>query len=139
VSNFRPWDWDLLQANMKQPLMTNQIEVSLAARDSFTNGDLAHAQQHRIRPMGWSPLGGGGLMTEKGALGGKLDDVADAQGVDRAAVAVAWLLEHPARILPVMGTNTLSRIATFGDAFKVEMDRQTWFELFEAANGCEVP
>lgn len=139
VSNFRPWDWDLLQANMKQPLMTNQIEVSLAARDSFTNGDLAHAQQHRIRPMGWSPLGGGGLMTEKGALGGKLDDIADAQGVDRAAVAVAWLLEHPARILPVMGTNTLSRIATFGDAFKVEMDRQTWFELFEAANGCEVP
>lgn len=139
VSNFRPWDWDLLQANMKTPLVTNQIELSLAARESHTNGDLAHLQQHAIHPMAWSPLGGGSLMTEDTALTQKMDALASAQGVDRAAVAVAWLLAHPAKILPVMGTNTLSRIATFSDAFKVEMDRQTWFELYEAANGNEVP
>lgn len=139
VSNFRPWDWDLLQAHMTQPLVTNQIELSLAARDSFTNGDLAHAQQHRIKPMAWSPLGGGALMTENSAVAQVMDAVATAQGVDRAAVAVAWLLAHPAGILPVMGTNTLSRIATFRDALKVEIDRQTWFQLFEAANGQEVP
>ena len=78
-------------------------------------------------------------MTEKTAVSAKLDAIAQAQGVDRAAVAVAWLLAHPARILPVMGTNTLSRIATFSDALTVDMDRQTWFELFEAANGHEVP
>jgi len=59
--------------------------------------------------------------------------------VDRAAVAVAWLLAHPAGILPVMGTNTLSRIEKFSDALQVEMGRQTWFELYEAANGQEVP
>lgn len=139
VSNFRPWDWDLLQAHMTQPLVTNQIELSLAARDSLTNGDLAHAQQHRIKPMAWSPLGGGALMTENSAVAQVMDAVATAQGVDRAAVAVAWLLAHPAGILPVMGTNTLSRIATFRDALKVEIDRQTWFQLFEAANGQEVP
>lgn len=138
VSNFRPWDWDLLQSAMTNPLVTNQIELSLAARDSYTNGDLAHLQQHKIKPMAWSPLGGGSLMTESTALTAKLDAIATAQGVDRAAVAVAWLLAHPAGILPVMGTNTLSRIATFGEAFKVDMDRQTWFELFEAANGQEV-
>ncbi|NDV63629.1 oxidoreductase, partial [Puniceicoccales bacterium CK1056] len=90
VSNFRPWDWDLLQANMTNPLATNQIELSLSARQSYTNGDLAHAQQHHIRPMAWSPLGGGSLMTEPSAVAGKLDTVAQAQGVDRAAVAVAW-------------------------------------------------
>ena len=78
-------------------------------------------------------------MTENTAVSAKLDAIAQAQGVDRAAVAVAWLLAHPARILPVMGTNTLSRIATFSDALTVDMDRQTWFELFEAANGHEVP
>ncbi|WP_299777001.1 aldo/keto reductase family oxidoreductase [uncultured Roseobacter sp.] len=139
VSNFRPWDWDLLQSAMTNPLVTNQIEISLAARDCFTNGDLAHLQQHHISPMAWSPLGGGSLMTDDSAVAQKMDALAQAQGVDRAAVAVAWLLAHPAGILPVMGTNTLSRIATFSDAFKVEMDRQTWFELYEAANGQEVP
>lgn len=139
VSNFRPWDWDLLQANMQQPLVTNQIELSLSARACFTNGDLAQAQQHRIRPMAWSPLGGGDLMTQDSPLGAKLDRIATAQGVDRAAVAVAWLLAHPAGILPVMGTNTLERIARFATALDVEMDRQTWFELLEAANGHEVP
>lgn len=139
VSNFRPWDWDLLQSAMTHPLVTNQIEISLAARDCFTNGDLAHLQQHHISPMAWSPLGGGSLMTDDSALAQKMDAVASAQGVDRAAVAVAWLLAHPAGILPVMGTNTLTRIAGFSDAFKVEMDRQTWFELYEAANGQEVP
>ncbi len=139
VSNFRPWDWDLLQSNMTNSLVTNQIELSLAARDSFTNGDLAHAQQHGIKPMAWSPLGGGSLMTEDSAVATKMDSVAASLGVDRAAVAVAWLLAHPAGILPVMGTNTLDRIATFEDAFRVKMDRQTWFELYEAANGYEVP
>ncbi|WP_436399524.1 aldo/keto reductase [Roseobacter sp. S98] len=138
VSNFRPWDWDLLQSAMTNKLVTNQIELSLGARDSYTNGDLAHLQMHGIKPMAWSPLGGGSLMTEAGDLATRMDAVAAAQGVDRAAVAVAWLLAHPAGILPVMGTNTLSRIATFSDAFKVEMDRQTWFELYEAANGYEV-
>ena len=123
---------------MYAPLVTNQIELSLGARDSFTNGDLAHLQQHHVAPMAWSPLGGGALMQDTTALGVKMDAIATAQGVDRAAVAVAWLLAHPVGILPVMGTNTLSRIATFSDAFKVEMDRETWFELFEAANGHEV-
>lgn len=139
VSNFRPWDWDLLQSAMTHQLVTNQIEISLACRDCFTNGDLAHLQQHHISPMAWSPLGGGSLMTENSAVAQKMDAVAQAQGVERAAIAVAWLLAHPAGILPVMGTNTLKRIAGFSDALKVEMDRQTWFEIYEAANGQEVP
>ena len=68
-----------------------------------------------------------------------MDEVAGAQGVDRAAVAVAWLLAHPAKIMPVMGTNNISRIKGFSDALKVEMDRPTWFKLYEAALGHEVP
>jgi len=139
VSNFRPWDWKLLQSAMSTPLVTNQIEISLAAVSSFTNGDLAFHQQHDHALMAWSPLGGGSLMTDTGNLGNKLDYIASEAGVNRAAVAIAFLLHHPAIILPVLGTNNLSRIASVNDAFSVELDRQSWFELYEAALGHEVP
>jgi len=138
VSNFRPWDWNLLQSGMSNKLITNQIEISLAEISPFTNGDLAFHQQHGHHLMAWSPLGGGSLMGEGGKIVPILDRMAQEQGVDRAAVAVAFLLAHPAKILPVMGTNNLDRIASLSDALKVEMDRQSWFQLYEAALGHEV-
>ncbi len=139
VSNFRPWDWSLLQSAMKNPLVTNQIEISLAEISPFTNGDLAFHQQHDHPIMAWSPLGGGNLMTASGQLADRMDTLARDHGVDRAAIAVAFLLAHPAKILPVMGTNNLDRIATLADATKVKLDRESWFMLYEAALGAEVP
>ncbi|APX10373.1 aldo/keto reductase [Tateyamaria omphalii] len=138
VSNFRPWDWTLLQSAMKTPLRTNQIEISLSEISPFTNGDLAFHQQHGQPPMAWSPLGGGGLMTGSDKLHKVMDDIASAQGVDRAAVATAFLLAHPANIIPVMGTNNLDRIKNIGAATRVALDRPTWFRLYEAALGHEV-
>ena len=137
VSNFRPWDWLLLQSAMETPLATNQIELSLVAHESFVNGDLAGLQSKGIHPMAWSPLGGGSLFNA-GELRETVSRIALQNGVDEAAVAIAWLLAHPVGILPVMGTNTIDRIKAFSDAFKVEMDRQTWFELYTAALGREV-
>lgn len=138
VSNFRPWDWELLQSAMKNQLVTNQIEISLKEIAPFTNGDLAFHQRHGHRLMAWSPLGGGALMGGNSAVATVMDRLAAQTGVDRAAVAVAFLLAHPAGILPVLGTNNLSRIATISDALKVRLDRQDWFELYEAALGREV-
>lgn len=138
VSNFRPWDWTLLQSAMSTPLATNQIEMSLAEHSAFTNGDLAFLQEKKVPPMAWSPLGGGSLFHSGSELRSTFSKVAMANGVDEAAVAVAWLLAHPARILPVMGTNRLDRIAAISDALKVTMDRETWFELYTAALGREV-
>jgi len=138
VSNFRPWDWELLQSAMKNQLVTNQIEISLKEIAPFTNGDLAFHQRHGHRLMAWSPLGGGDLMGGNSAVAAVMDRLAAQTGVDRAAVAVAFLLAHPAGILPVLGTNNLSRIATISDALKVRLDRQDWFELYEAALGREV-
>ena len=138
VSNFRPYDWTLLQSAMEQPLVTNQIEISLQHHAPFTNGDIAFHQQHGQPLMAWSPLGGGSLF-ENGPLMSKLAEVASAQGGDETAVAVAWLLRHPANILPVMGTNNLKRIKAFSDALKVEIDRETWFDLYTAALGSELP
>lgn len=139
VSNFRPWDWSLLQSAMSTPLVTNQIEISLAEISPFTNGDIAFHQQHDHALMAWSPLGGGSLMTGDSEVGKRLDKVAADQGVDRAAVAIAFLLRHPAKILPVLGTNNLDRIKGISDALKVELDRPTWFWLYEASLGTEVP
>ncbi|NBB96857.1 MAG: oxidoreductase [Alphaproteobacteria bacterium] len=141
VSNFRPWDWDLLQSAMTAKLCTNQIEMSLLARDAFTNGDLAHLQQLGVPPMAWSPLGGGALFGEGAAarrLHPHLERHARANGVGTDAVAIAWLLAHPARILPVLGTNSLDRIGRISDAGKVNLSREDWFELWTAASGQEV-
>lgn len=139
VSNFRPWDMAALQASMAVPLATNQIELSLAAVEPFTNGDLASLMERRLPPMAWSPLGGGRLMTAGGALGAALDRIAAEQGVDRGAVAVAWLLAHPARVMPVMGTNSLPRLRDLSKAFAVKLPRPDWFALYTAATGREVP
>jgi predicted oxidoreductase len=139
VSNFKLHDWTLLQSAMKSQLVTNQIELSLSAPQGFTNGDVAFLQERGVPMMAWSPLGGGALMNATGELKAELADVAAANGVDASAVAVAWLLAHPASIMPVMGTNNIYRIKALSDALKVKMDRQTWFSLYTAALGHEVP
>jgi predicted oxidoreductase len=139
VSNFRPWDVSLLQAGMDTPLVTNQIELSLIAHDSFTNGDIAFHQARALPVMAWSPLAGGRLLAEAGKeLRDRLTEIGAAHGTDWSAAAVAWLLRHPARIIPVLGTNSLSRIATLGTALDIKMDRQTWFELYTHVIGHEV-
>ncbi|WP_299985322.1 aldo/keto reductase family oxidoreductase [uncultured Ruegeria sp.] len=139
VSNFRPWDWSLLQSAMKTQLVTNQVEISLGEISPFANGDLAFHQQHGHPLMAWSPLGGGLLMAGNPPVGVVADEIASEFGVDRATVAVAFLLAHPANILPVLGTNNLDRIRRASDALKVKLDRESWFRLYEAALGHEVP
>ena len=119
------------------PLVTNQIEISLLARQSFSDGTLSQAQQLKRPPMAWSPLAGGKLFEHK-ALQPLLGAMAQASGVGTDAVAIAWLLAHPANILPVLGTNNLKRIKASADAFKVKMDREAWFELLVAAQGHDV-
>ena len=140
VSNFRPWDMDLLQSAMNTRLSTNQLEISVLENAPFTNGDIAYLQQHRIPPMAWSPLAGGALFAPgNGALHDTLAGIAARHDADVATLAVAWLLAHPARIMPVMGTNNLDRIARIGDAAGLHVDRETWFEIYTAAIGAEVP
>lgn len=139
VSNFRPWDWELLQSAMTNKLITNQIEISLSEVTPFTNGDVAFHQRLGTPLMAWSPLGGGTLMSATGELGAALDEIAAEYGVDRAAVAVAFLLAHPAQLIPVLGTNNLERVTRISEALKVTLDRVTWFRLYQAAMGKEIP
>ena len=140
VSNFKCHDWTLLQSAMETKLATNQIELSVLANQAFINGDVAYLQERNVAPMAWSPLAGGALFEPQNqALLAKLSQVGEQAGVDAAAVAVAWLLAHPARIMPVLGTNNIARIAKISQCLDITIDRQTWFEIYEAANGHEVP
>lgn len=139
TSNFHPYDWQLLQSAMKTPLVTNQIELSVLAHEPLTNGDVAFHQMTATPIMAWSPLAGGDLFAARNqTLLDLLSRIGSQQGADAAAVAVAWLLAHPARIIPVMGTNSIARIERLSDALTVSIDRQTWYEIYTAALGHEV-
>ena len=142
VSNFKPHDWTLLQSAMSNKLVTNQIELSVLETSALTNGDLAFLQERKIKPMAWSPLGGGSLFSDNDekskAILTCLSRIANEQNTTADAVAIAWLLKHPCNILPVMGTNNLSRIKSLSSALKVNLDRQAWFEIYTAALGHEV-
>jgi predicted oxidoreductase len=142
VSNFKPDDWRLLQKHMSHPVAVNQIEISPLTRDAFTNGDLSALQMDNMTTMAWSPLAGGHLFGDCDSamrVRPLLEKIADEQGARLDTVAFAWLLKHPANIVPVVGTNNLSRIQGLAKALDVEIDRETWFEIWTAAAGVEVP
>lgn len=139
VSNFKPHDWTLLQSAMQSPLVTNQIEISVLEHSALTNGDIAFHQRIATPLMAWSPLAGGALFADDHkAVHTALQQIADAQSVDVSAVAVAWLLAHPAQILPVMGTNSIERIKALSQATDVTLSRAAWYEIYTAALGREV-
>jgi len=142
VSNFMHWDWTLLQSALKAKLVTNQIELSVLENRYFSDGTIAYLQERGVAPMAWSPLGGGRLFDENCEHTRKLREALAASagrhdvGID--AIAVAWLLRHPSRIMPVMGTNNLERIKVLSKALEVKMGREEWFVLLQAARGEEV-
>ena len=89
--------------------------------------------------MAWSPLAGGALFSgDHPDVMSTLSNVASQNNVDETAVAIAWLLAHPSRILPVIGTNSLERIKGMSAALDVKMDRQTWYEIYTASLGQDV-
>ena len=140
VSNFKPHDWNLLQSAMTSRLVTNQIELSVMAIDGFTNGDVAYLQKLGIPPMAWSPLGGGALFgNPTPAIAVELHRIARRLETDIASLAYAWLLAHPANIVPVVGTNSIERIKALGRVLDITLDREAWFEIYTAALGTEVP
>lgn len=140
VSNFRPWDFSLLQSRMQNPLVTNQIEISLSQSSAFNNGDLAFLQQHNVTPMAWSPLAGGSILKDKlSPLFLFMQQIGETHSVSPEAVAIAWLLRHPANIVPIMGSNRLDRIRRFDDAFKVDLSAEEWFGLLEQVLGQPAP
>ncbi len=143
VSNFTPSQMDLLTSRLPFPLVTNQIEMSVTYTAPLTDGSLDHAQRLRYSPMIWSPLGGGSLFTGTGEqeqrVRAALKAVGDEIGVDDiSAIAIAWLLRHPARLIPVLGSLKRDRLAKMVSALDIKLERQQWFAILKASTGEDV-
>jgi predicted oxidoreductase len=151
VSNFLPSQVDALQSACAFPLVVNQVEISLARLDCFQDGTLDQCLERRMTPLAWSPLAGGVLGTGckvdakhpkrsgLNALVKAMDQVAKARGTSRTVVALAWLMKHPSGILPIIGTTDPQRIREAVTADDIELSREEWYQLLEAARGERLP
>lgn len=143
VSNFTPSQVAMLRGSMDLPLEVNQVQCSVTHMDPLHDGTLDQCRQLDILPMAWSPFGGGELFSGDGArvqrLRVELEKVAnetDAGGIDQ--VALAWLLKHPAQMVPVIGTGRIERITSAAAALDLELSREQWFRIWTASAGHEV-
>ena len=140
VSNFLPTETSMLKKWV--PIAYNQIECSLLMRDAFTNGTLSHCIEHKIIPMAWAPLGGGIISDETHprfrAIRACTSELAAKYQTGENQILLAWLLRHPSGILPVVGTTKLERLLEAKEAQSIQLEREDWFRLLEAAAGEEV-
>jgi predicted oxidoreductase len=151
VSNFRPSQVAALQRACPMPLVANQVEISLANLACFEDGTLDQCLAEKITPMAWSPLAGGligdgarRLLPAQQAYRPEvflpvLDEIAGAHHATRTVVALAWLLRHPGGIVPIVGSTNPARIAEAATAPEVELTREQWYRLLEAARGQKLP
>jgi len=144
VSNFRPSQLAALQKHCAMPLIVNQVEVSLSALFTLDDGTLDQCLAERITPMAWSPLAKGVLLdaakderTQK--LQSLLAGLATEKNATPAAVALAWLLRHPSRMMPIIGSVNPDRIREAVRADAIEITRGEWYSLLTAARGTPLP
>jgi predicted oxidoreductase len=142
VSNFSRPQFELLQSRLPFPLVTNEIEVSLQHLDAWRDGTLDQCQQLRVRPLAWSPLGGGRLFTgdapQAVRVRAELDRVGqELGGIPRDQVALAWLLRHPVGMVPILGTFRPERLAATAAAETAQLTREQWYRLWVASTGEE--
>lgn len=144
VSNFTPSQFESLQSYLDFPLVTNQLELSVACLDNFDNGAIENALKNRIKPMAWSPLDGGKLFSENNdkynRLRQTLEEVRSELNANNISeIAYAWLLNHPSNILPVAGTKSIDRLKEAINATQIKLTRKQWFKILDASRGYEVP
>jgi len=144
VSNFTPHQFELLQSRLTVPLVTNQIKVSVMHLPPFTDGTLDQAQQLRRCPMAWSSLAGGRLFSDTTNktmhIRTALESVGKMiGGAHLDQVALAWLLMHPAKILPIIGSGTMTRLNSARAAEKLELPREAWYQIYQASAGQDIP
>ncbi len=137
VSNFAVNQYDLLAQACDIPLITNQIEISLFHSTPMFDGSLDFLHTKGVNPMAWSPLGGANHIQEAFKLA-RFKEIAESYGLNEGDLLLAWLLKHPARIIPLLGTMKSHRIESAVAAFNVKLDKQDWFEMLELVRGHEV-
>lgn len=140
VSNFSSGTFDALHAYL--PLITNQIEFSPLHLDPLENGLLDHMQAKKIHPTIWSPLAAGRIFSENTEpvlrLRVKLEAIASAHNCSVSTVIFAWIMKLPSQPLPITGTSRIEGIQEAIAATELDLSREEWYSLLEAARGEEV-
>lgn len=143
VSNYTPAQVTALQAHLLLPIISNQVEFSPLETTPLWNGVFDQAEERSMAVMAWSPLAGGCLAAptdaRSKAAAAALQAHADAYGVSVSAAAYSWIMAHPARPIPIVGTQNLARIAEIPDAFKPRWTRKQWYAVLQAAMGEQLP
>lgn len=142
VSNFTTSQVAALQAHLDAPLVTTQPEMSVVHLDPLFDGTLDQCVERGIVPLAWSPLGGGRVATGEGVrpeLIDVLDRLAEREGVDRATIAIAFVLAHPSRPVAITGTMNPQRVVEAAAAARVNLDRSDCYDLVEASRGEPMP
>lgn len=151
VSNHTAAQFEALQAHLPFAIATHQPELSAWELGPLRDGVLDQCMRVGVTPLAWSPFAGGrlGLSAEdaRDETWGErlvrliecLDEIAQAQGVARSAVALAFLLVHPAGIVPIVGTQRPERLRECAGAFRVELTRADWYRIVVASQGEPLP
>lgn len=139
VSNFTASQTQLLQKHIA--VEANQIEFSLSSHEAMLDGTLDFMQLNDIRPMAWSPLGA--IFRDESEqtvrIRKQLSELEEKYAASSDQLLLAWLLQHPAGISPVIGTTNPERIAGSVQAMDITLDLQDWFKLWVSARGVKVP
>jgi predicted oxidoreductase len=164
VSNHSPSQIELLRAYIDQPLVANQIEynplhavqhdagIHANMRASHygnpEEGIIEYCRANGIALQAWSPLARG-LLSGKplpkdgekriAAAADIVAQIAEEHGTSKEAIVIAWILRHPAGIMPVVGTTNPDRIRACSESIKIELSRIEWYQIYTAAAGHAVP
>lgn len=147
VSNFSPAQVELLQSAVGDALLVNQVEINLHNVRALTDGTLDQCQRLGMTPQAWCPLAGvaypawGNTFAEadEQRVRAELRRQCEKYKVEDWIISLAWLLKHPARISPIIGSTTPERIEAAKQALDVKYERVDWYRLLEARNGAPVP
>jgi predicted oxidoreductase len=135
VSNFSVSQFDLV--NQYFPLITNQIECSLNETKAFNDGTLDQMMIKKLAPMAWSPMGNYfSLPTEQNLrLKKVLEKLCKKYNCREDQLLLAFLIKHPAKILPVLGTSNINHLKNANASLEIKLENEDWFLLLEASNG----
>jgi len=154
VSNHKPLQIELLKKYVRQPLIINQLQFSAAHPDlvdaaqpirlqphamaDITGDVLTYSRLHDITIQAWSPFQfgfyGGVFIGNSNypELNKVISRIAEENEVSASAIAVAWILRHPAKIQPLIGTTNPERLTDICTGEKVELSRAQWYEIYRA-------
>ena len=136
VSNFTANQMDMFKGKVE--ILYNQINLSLTHLDHMFDGTLEYMQANNILPMAYSPLGSY-FKEENGKIKEVVDKLKNKYGCTDYQLLISWLLKHPSKVYPVVGTTKSDRIKSTLESLKIEIDLIDWFELLEASIGKRVP